>query len=255
VTPSAAPAVSVSGRPGSAAATTGRPCWVLVACWAVCGAAGCAWLFLISTQPYTVPADPPSAPAWIPVPVSAAIEVGGLFLSLPWAVLPVVLLIAGLARLRRAGAAGWWLASWAVAVAAGIGLEVLTATRFAVPWVSPAFGGPPGWAPRQELLAAVRPRRTACSCARTTLPGSSSGRTTPGGPVDVWAVTGIGEEQMIDNGNGFLYFPGRISAGRISLVEWPSSDAAPAGSPARKRKRQRKKTPRNRDGGHSRRSR
>jgi hypothetical protein len=76
-----------------------------------------------------------------------------------------------------------------------------------------------------------------------------------GGPVDVWAVTGIGEEQMIDNGNGFLYFPGRISAGQISLVEWPSSDAAPAGSPARKRKRQRKKTPRNRDGGHSRRSR
>jgi hypothetical protein len=175
--------VPVSGRLGSAAATTGGPCWVAVACWSVCGAVGCAWLFLVSTQPYTVPADPPSPPAWIPVPVSAAIEVGGLFLSLPWAVLPVVLLIAGLARLRRAGAAGWWLAAWAAAVAAGIGLEVLTATGFAVPWVSPAFGGPPvihwilipesagylavGMAMAGMLMSAARPNGPATSLPPT----------------------------------------------------------------------------------------
>ena len=34
-----------------------------------------------------------------------------------------------------------------------------------------------------------------------------------GGPVDVWAVTGIDQEQMTDNGSGYLYFPGRISSG------------------------------------------
>lgn len=46
-----------------------------------------------------------------------------------------------------------------------------------------------------------------------------------GGAVDVWAVSGIDEEQMLDNGSGFLYFPGRIPAGQIALVESAPADA------------------------------
>jgi hypothetical protein len=42
-----------------------------------------------------------------------------------------------------------------------------------------------------------------------------------GGPVDVWEVSGAFEDQMIDNGSGFFYFPGRIPATQVSLFEWP----------------------------------
>jgi hypothetical protein len=76
-----------------------------------------------------------------------------------------------------------------------------------------------------------------------------------GGPVDVWAVSGIDEEQMIDNGNGFFYFPDRISPEQVVLVERPSVDAAPADGPPHARKKQKKKVARTRDGRHSRRSR
>jgi hypothetical protein len=43
-----------------------------------------------------------------------------------------------------------------------------------------------------------------------------------GGPVDVWAVSGTFEDQMIDNGSGFFYFPGRIPATQVTLTEWQS---------------------------------
>jgi hypothetical protein len=39
------------------------------------------------------------------------------------------------------------------------------------------------------------------------------------GPVDVWQVDGVDADQMLDNGTGFFYVPGRISADRITLVE------------------------------------
>ena len=65
-----------------------------------------------------------------------------------------------------------------------------------------------------------------------------------GGPVDVWAVTGVDEEQLIDNGNGFWYFPGRIPPGQVALANWSSVDAAPPDGRARGRKKQGKKTPR-----------
>ena len=39
-----------------------------------------------------------------------------------------------------------------------------------------------------------------------------------GGPVDVWAVEGIGEDQLVTSGSGFLYFPGRIPSGQLTLV-------------------------------------
>lgn len=73
-----------------------------------------------------------------------------------------------------------------------------------------------------------------------------------GGPVDVWAVTGIDEDQMVDNGNGFLYFPGRISAGQVTLAERAPAGAAPAGGQADEERRRRKRTPR---AGHGRRAR
>jgi hypothetical protein len=75
-----------------------------------------------------------------------------------------------------------------------------------------------------------------------------------GGPVDVWAVSGIDKEQMSDNGSGFFYFPGRISPGQVTLIESASADAAPSDTPSRVRRKQ-KKTPRTRDGHHSRRRR
>ena len=40
-----------------------------------------------------------------------------------------------------------------------------------------------------------------------------------GGPVDVWEISGTFEDQMINNGSGFLYFPGRIPATQVSLIE------------------------------------
>jgi hypothetical protein len=39
-----------------------------------------------------------------------------------------------------------------------------------------------------------------------------------GGPVDVWQVAGVDEDAMVDNGDGFLYFPGRIPPEQITLV-------------------------------------
>lgn len=40
-----------------------------------------------------------------------------------------------------------------------------------------------------------------------------------GGPVDVWAASGIDATQLLDNGSGFSYFPARISAGQVTLIE------------------------------------
>jgi hypothetical protein len=40
-----------------------------------------------------------------------------------------------------------------------------------------------------------------------------------GGPVDVWQVDGVDADRMLDNGNGYLYLPGRIPADRITLVQ------------------------------------
>lgn len=66
-----------------------------------------------------------------------------------------------------------------------------------------------------------------------------------GGPVDVWEVTGIAADDLVDNGSGFSYFPARIPAAQITLVSWPQ--AAPAVVPdggRREKKKQQKKKPR-----------
>lgn len=65
-----------------------------------------------------------------------------------------------------------------------------------------------------------------------------------GGPVDVWQVTGIEEEHLVDSPNGFSYFPAPIPRNQVTLVE-PSQDAAISTSKQeRTNKKQRKKTPR-----------
>jgi hypothetical protein len=40
-----------------------------------------------------------------------------------------------------------------------------------------------------------------------------------GGPVDVWQIDGVGPEQMVDYGNGYLYLPGVIPADQLMLVQ------------------------------------
>lgn len=39
-----------------------------------------------------------------------------------------------------------------------------------------------------------------------------------GGPVDVWAVEGIAPGSLVDNGNGYGYYPGKITPSRLTLI-------------------------------------
>jgi len=45
-----------------------------------------------------------------------------------------------------------------------------------------------------------------------------------GGPVDVWAVTGIDSAQLLDNGSGLGYLPAKIPASQVRLANWPAPD-------------------------------
>lgn len=38
------------------------------------------------------------------------------------------------------------------------------------------------------------------------------------GPVDVWSVEGVDDLELLDNGNGYFYFPDVISPDRLTLV-------------------------------------
>lgn len=64
-----------------------------------------------------------------------------------------------------------------------------------------------------------------------------------GGPVDVWAVTGIDEQLMVESASGFRYYPAPIPAGQVALVERPADEGTPGLPAARgEKKRRRKKT-------------
>lgn len=65
-----------------------------------------------------------------------------------------------------------------------------------------------------------------------------------GGPVEVWAVAGIDEQQLITTGSGFRYFPARIPRSQVTLVERSPGEPAPAAGRRRHRNKQRKKKPR-----------
>jgi hypothetical protein len=58
-----------------------------------------------------------------------------------------------------------------------------------------------------------------------------------GDPVNVRAVAGIDEQQLIDAGSGFSYFPARIPRNQVTLADWPAAEPAPA---ALRRERKRK---------------
>lgn len=65
-----------------------------------------------------------------------------------------------------------------------------------------------------------------------------------GGPVDVWAVAGIKEDELITAGYGFGYFPARIPPSQVTLANGPPEEPAPASPRRRHKKKQRKKKPR-----------
>jgi hypothetical protein len=65
-----------------------------------------------------------------------------------------------------------------------------------------------------------------------------------GGPVDVWSVTDIDEQQLITTGSGFRYFPARIPRNQVTLADWPSDKPAPPPAKRQHKNKQRKKKPR-----------
>ena len=42
-----------------------------------------------------------------------------------------------------------------------------------------------------------------------------------GGLVDVWAVAGVDERDLVESGNGFCYYAAKVPPGQVTLVEWP----------------------------------
>lgn len=65
-----------------------------------------------------------------------------------------------------------------------------------------------------------------------------------GGPVDVWAVTGVEESGLVTGGSGFCYFPAAISPAQLTLADWPQGQSVTGAVRRQRKKRQRKKTPR-----------
>jgi hypothetical protein len=53
------------------------------------------------------------------------------------------------------------------------------------------------------------------------------GMNNTGGPIDVWAVMGINEGQLIESGNGFRYYPAKVPPSQITRIERPADDAEP----------------------------
>jgi hypothetical protein len=96
----------VSAPPTAAPRTAGlrRACLVLVACYAAFGVLTSAYVFYVSTLPVTIPDDfGANAPGWMSTLAAEA----SVFLLLPWAVLPVPLLVCGALHLRREVPGGW----------------------------------------------------------------------------------------------------------------------------------------------------
>jgi hypothetical protein len=65
-----------------------------------------------------------------------------------------------------------------------------------------------------------------------------------GGPIDVWAVAGIGGDELITTESGFGYFPARIPRGQVSLADWPAGEPTATAPRRQPRNKQRKKKPR-----------
>ncbi len=65
-----------------------------------------------------------------------------------------------------------------------------------------------------------------------------------GGPVDVWTVTGVEEDELIDSGSGFCYFPAPIPPGQVTLADWPGDEPVTTAPGRQHKKKPRKKKPR-----------
>ena len=65
-----------------------------------------------------------------------------------------------------------------------------------------------------------------------------------GGPIDVWAVTGIEEDELITGGAGFSYFPAPIPPAQVRLADWPQDEPVTVAHRGQPKKKQRKKKPR-----------
>ena len=137
MTPPAVPATPGSPRAAPVDARPGYGTRFLVACYTGVGAVGCCFLFYVSTLPVTIPDD---WGAQVPGVFGAITMMAYTLAALPWAVLPLPLLIAGLIYLRRSG---WrWLATWTAAVVAGAVLEAMVITWFGYHYPSPTYVGP-----------------------------------------------------------------------------------------------------------------
>jgi hypothetical protein len=122
-----------------------RASLTFVACWAIPGAAFCAWQFyqgLVPAQP-----DGWAAPGGL---IGAALTILAILYALFWLCLPAVTLIVGIGQLVATARRGWpWPTLWAAAVVAGIGLDPLglwsldttySGGGFEWPWLAASIG-------------------------------------------------------------------------------------------------------------------
>ena len=122
---------SVNPVPGaervvSASGASGRLCRVLVTCWALLGAGGCALLFVWSTGRVQGSYGMVIAPTWLPSWLSYILWLAAFLGAVPWVLLLGVILILGVVHFRRvAPGRHLWGVAWAGAVAAGILLMAL----------------------------------------------------------------------------------------------------------------------------------
>jgi hypothetical protein len=68
-----------------------------------------------------------------------------------------------------------------------------------------------------------------------------------GGPVDVWAVTGIEESELVTSGTGFCYFPAPIPPAQVTLADRPQDEPVTAAGRGPRKESQRKKRQRKRE--------
>ena len=109
-----------------ASVASGRLCRVLVTCWALLGAGGCALLFVWSTGRVQGSYGMVIAPTWLPSWLSYILWLAAFLGAVPWMLLLGVILILGVVHFRRvAPGRHLWGVAWAGAVAAGILLMAL----------------------------------------------------------------------------------------------------------------------------------
>ena len=109
-----------------ASVASGRLCRVLVTCWALLGAGGCALLFVWSTGRVQGSYGMVIAPTWLPSWLSYILWLTAFLGTVPWVLLLGLILILGVVHFHRvAPGRHLWRVAWAGAAAAGILLTAL----------------------------------------------------------------------------------------------------------------------------------